>query len=259
MDRVVHPGGGNVADRVARAGGRLAMRPEIAPARKPTMRQRDVRAMTCDHSGACSGRSRYSRRTSQLCLVLVCDQCGADRAELSRISYQPRGRSQAGALAELTARELGLPEARVTRVRLAALVSDVGRDKIPSQILNKRGPLSREEWIEVCRQPELGAAMLSDASFDDIRDWILARRERVDGSGYPRGLHRDDIPMEARLLAVAEAYVAMTDDRPHAPLRQHEEAIAELRRCADTQFDGAVVEAFVRAAARDSGLVSNAA
>jgi HD-GYP domain-containing protein (c-di-GMP phosphodiesterase class II) len=163
------------------------------------------------------------------------------------IGYRPRGRRLVGHLAERTARELRLSDEQTARVRLAAMVCDVGRDQIPPEILNKRGPLNREEWTVVRRQPELGAAVLADASFDDLRDWILSRRERVDGTGYPRGLAGVEIPLEARILAVAEAYVAMTGERPYAPRREHDDALSELLRCAGTQFDGDVVNAVLRA------------
>lgn len=178
-------------------------------------------------------------------MVLVCDQCGAERAELDRIDYRPNGRRLIGQLAELTARELRLGEAQVARVRLAALICDVGRDQISPEILNKRGPLSAHEWVEVRRQPELGAALLSDASFDDIRAWILSLRERPDGRGYPLGVSGEEIPLEARILAVAEAYVAMTSHRPYRPPRDQNDAIDELLWCAGKQFDAAVVRAFV--------------
>ena len=112
---------------------------------------------------------------------------------------------------------MGLDDEQIARVRLTAMLSDVGRDQIPAEILDKRGPLTDDEWAQVRRQPELGAAMLADASFDDIRDWILCRRERVDGTGYPRGLRGDEIPLEARILAVAEAYVAMLSRPPAHP------------------------------------------
>ncbi len=167
------------------------------------------------------------------------------------MNYRPRARVAVRQLAELTAAELGLAGGRVARVRLAAQLCDVARGQIPPQILNKRGPLTRQEWIEVRRQPELAAALLSDTSFDDIREWILSRRERVDGTGYPRGLRGEQIPLEARILAVPEAYVAMTTpDRAHAPTLDHAGAVLELLSCAGTQFDAAVVDAFVRASAR---------
>lgn len=191
--------------------------------------------------------------------MLVCDQCGAERFEVGIVDYRPRARRFVGHLAELTARELGLAAPQVARVRLAALVCDVGREQIPLKILNKRGPLSPDEWIVVRREPELGAAVLSDASFDDIRNWVLSRRERPDGTGYPRGLRGREIPLEARILAVAEAYVAMTSERPHAPARSHADALMELIRCAGTQFDAMVVHAFVRAYVRRQTRLEDAA
>jgi HD-GYP domain-containing protein (c-di-GMP phosphodiesterase class II) len=203
--------------------------------------------MACDHSGARSGACQYLRASGQLRLVFLCDECGAERGELATVAYRPRGRRLVGHLVELTARELGLGEARIARVRRAALICDVGRELIPSEILDKRGALTPEEWAEVRREPELGAAVLSNASFDDIRDWVLSRRERVDGTGYPRGLHDEGIPLEARIVAVVEAYVAMTGERAHIPARRHEDAVLELLSCAGTQFDAQVVHGFVRA------------
>jgi HD-GYP domain-containing protein (c-di-GMP phosphodiesterase class II) len=204
----------------------------------------------CDHSGVHSGAARYLREAGVLCLVLVCDRCGLELRELARYPYQPYGRRFAGHLAELTARELGLPDSQIARVRLAAMVCDVGRDQIPADILGKREPLTPAEWVELRRQPELGAALLADASFDDIRQWILCHRERPDGRGYPRGLSGDQIPIEARILAVTDAYVAMITDRPYRLARTHEQAIIELLRCAGTQFDATVVEAFARSSER---------
>jgi HD-GYP domain-containing protein (c-di-GMP phosphodiesterase class II) len=215
--------------------------------------------MRCDHSAPHSGASRYVRKAAQLRLVLVCDQCGSERAELDRIAYRPHGRRLIGQLAELTARELRLGEAQVARVRLAALICDVGRDQIPPEILNKRGPLTTDEWVEVRRQPELGSALLSDASFDDIRAWILSLRERPDGRGYPRGVSGEQIPLEARILAVAEAYVAMTTDRPYRVRRDQNDAIDELLWCAGTQFDALVVQAFVDALHRGDTHLTTAA
>jgi len=215
--------------------------------------------MACDHSAPHTGTARYLRDSDQLLLMLVCDRCGAQRSELGRIDYRPTGRRFAGHLAELTALELGMSEPQIASVRLAALVCDVGRDQIPAQILNKRGPLTDSEWAEVRRQPELGAALLSDATFDDIREWILCHRERTDGTGYPRGLAGDEIPLEARILAVTEAYVAMTSDRPHRCARDHDDACRELRRCAGSQFDPAVVEAFLAAAGRRDARLARAA
>jgi HD-GYP domain-containing protein (c-di-GMP phosphodiesterase class II) len=206
--------------------------------------------VACDHSGAHNGQARYLREAGELRLLLVCDACGAERAELDRIGYRPEARCIDGHLAELTAHELGLSGPTVARVRLATLLCDVGRDQIPPEILNKRGPLNDQEWAQVRRQPELGAALLSDVSFDDIREWIRCHRERPDGRGYPRGLVGDQIPLEARIVAVIEAYTAMKSARPYRAALTHQEACDELRRGAGSQFDAAVVEAFLSVTAR---------
>jgi HD-GYP domain-containing protein (c-di-GMP phosphodiesterase class II) len=205
--------------------------------------------MTCDHSAPYSGATRYLRRRGRLRLMLICDGCGVERAVLGELEYRPNARRLVGHLAELTARELGLEQPRLARVRLAALICDIGRDRIPAAILNKRGPLTPEEWVTVRRQPELGAALLADAGIDDIREWILCRRERPDGRGYPRGLAGEQIPLEARVLAVCDAYAAMTSDRSYRGARSHEDACLELLRCAGSQFDATVVDAFACASA----------
>ena len=206
--------------------------------------------MTCDHSAYHSGSASFMREEGELRLVVVCDDCGAEQAELEPVAYAPKARRLGGQLAELTARELGLTDEQIARVRFAALICVVGRAQIPPEVLNKQGPLTEEEWILVRRQPELGAALFSKTSFDDIREWILAHRERPDGLGYPRGLVAEQIPLEALILSVTEAYTAMRSDRPYQLARDHEDACAELSRCAGSQFDTAVVEAFLRGCAQ---------
>ena len=194
--------------------------------------------MACDHAGTYSGGARYLRDAGKLRLVLVCDRCGAERGELQRIDYRASARGVDGQMAELTL------------ASLAALLCDIGRDQIRPEILNKRGALDDDEWAEVRRQPELGAALLSDVSFDDIREWILCHHERPDGRGYPRGLAGEQIPLEARIVAVTEAYAAMTSERPYRPAFDHADACGELRRCAGSQFDPTVVQAFLSVTAR---------
>lgn len=208
--------------------------------------------MDCDHSAPHTGASRYEAGSGQMHLVLVCDRCGAERRELKTFNYRPRARRYAGHLVELTASELGLSELQIERVRLAAMICDVARDQISPSILSKLGPLTPAEWVEVRRQPELAAALLSDASFEDIREWVLCLRERPDGTGYPRGLRGEEIPLEARILSVVEAYVAMMSDRPHRAALDHDEALRELLLCAGSQFDARVVHAFERSSARRS-------
>jgi HD-GYP domain-containing protein (c-di-GMP phosphodiesterase class II) len=216
-------------------------------------------AMACDHSASQSGGARLVVAARQLQLMLVCDSCGAECARLGRIDYVPRPRRLVGHLAELTARELGLDELQTARVRFAALVCGQCRDLIPAEILDKPGPLTRQEWAEVQRHPELGAALLGDVNLADIREWILCHRERPDGAGYPRGLRGEQIPLEARVLAVADAYTAMISDRPHRPALGHEDACRELLRNSGTQFDTAVVDAFLAASPRRDPHLARAA
>lgn len=151
-----------------------------------------------------------------------------------------------GRYAELTARELGFDENRVERVRLAGVLHDIGKIGISDSVLAKPGPLDADEWKEMYTHPEVGARLLAQPGFEDIRAWILAHHERLDGFGYPSGLSADKIPLEARILAVAEAYEAMTADRIYRPALSEDAARAELEACAGSQFDPAVVEAFLR-------------
>lgn len=149
--------------------------------------------------------------------------------------------------AELAARELGLPAHRVEQVRLAALLHDVGTIAIPDEIERKKGPLTYEEWEFVRAHPVVGSRMLEVTEHRELGRWIRAHHEHLDGSGYPDGLSGADVPLEARIIAVAEAYEAMTSDRPYRPRLTHREAVAELRSAAGQRFDTEVVEALVRA------------
>ncbi|SEH10324.1 diguanylate cyclase (GGDEF) domain-containing protein/HDIG domain-containing protein [Thermoleophilum album] len=151
--------------------------------------------------------------------------------------------------AELTARELGLPAQRVEQVRLAALLHDVGTIALPDSVEQKAGPLSDEEWEFVRTHPVVGARMLEVSEQRELGAWVRAHHEHLDGTGYPLGLHGDEVPLEARIIAVADAYEAMTSDRPYRPAMSHDEAAAELRAAAGSRFDRRVVEALLRALA----------
>jgi diguanylate cyclase (GGDEF)-like protein/putative nucleotidyltransferase with HDIG domain len=148
---------------------------------------------------------------------------------------------------ELMARQLGLDEDRIERVRLAGVLHDIGKIGISDRVLTKPGPLDKSEWQEMYTHPEIGARLLSRPEFADLREWILAHHERPDGLGYPRGLRAEQIPIEARILAVADAYEAMTADRCYRAALGEAAARAELEGGAGTQFDAAVVAALLRA------------
>jgi diguanylate cyclase (GGDEF)-like protein/putative nucleotidyltransferase with HDIG domain len=152
-----------------------------------------------------------------------------------------------GRYAELMARELGFEEDHVDRVRLAGVLHDIGKIGISDRVLTKPGPLDADEWQEMYTHPEIGARLLARPEFDDLRAWIAAHHERPDGLGYPHALSADEIPLEARILAVADAYEAMTADRVYSPALSEDAARIELEAKAGTQFDPAVVTAFLRA------------
>ena len=148
--------------------------------------------------------------------------------------------------AELTARELGLAPEAVEHVRLAGILHDVGRVAMPDDVFRKSGPLSEEEWTWIRSHPEIGARMVETTDYGDIREWIHAHHERPDGRGYPEGLTAEEVPLEAQILAVADAYEAMTAERPYRPALALDAAAEELRRGAGAQFDEQVVEALLR-------------
>jgi HD-GYP domain-containing protein (c-di-GMP phosphodiesterase class II) len=155
-----------------------------------------------------------------------------------------------GSLAEETGRQLQLPDADVERVRLAAELHDIGKVAIPDAILNKPGPLSDEEWEYIRRHPVIGERILLAApSLAHVAQIVRASHERVDGRGYPDGLIGPQVPIGARIVAVCDAFDAMTTRRPYNAPRSVPDALGELRRCAGTQFDAEVVEAFCAALA----------
>ena len=150
-------------------------------------------------------------------------------------------------LAERIGAQLSLAPARVRRLRIAGALHDLGKVGVADAVLRKPGALDETEWAEMQRHPQLGARILAKAALGDVAGWVLAHHERMDGGGYPRGLRAERIPLEARILAVADAYEAMTADRPYREAMTARDAQAELRRCSGTQFDPQVVQALLEA------------
>jgi HD-GYP domain-containing protein (c-di-GMP phosphodiesterase class II) len=150
------------------------------------------------------------------------------------------------ALAEAVAIRLGWGEQRLDELRFAGPLHDVGKVVVPVAILAKRAPLTPEERIEVQEHPRAGARLI-----DGIRHargalpYVLYHHERWDGAGYPGGLKGKEIPVEARVLAVADAFDAMTSTRHYRRQFSVERALEEIRRCAGSQFDPHVAATFL--------------
>ncbi len=148
---------------------------------------------------------------------------------------------------ERLAEELGVVEPELTHIRRGAMLHDVGKIGIPDRILRKPGPLDDEEWELMKLHPKLGWEMLRDIAFlEESARIVLAHHERYDGKGYPNGLAGEEIPLGARIFAVADTFDAMTSDRPYRKALPYSRARQELIDFAGTQFDPRVVEAFLR-------------
>ena len=154
--------------------------------------------------------------------------------------------SHSARVAEQAARvasRLGLDQEQIELARLAGSLHDLGKLAIPEEILRKPGPLTGPERLVLERHPQIGFRMLDSLGIDPVANWILHHHERWDGTGYPDRLPGPEIPLGARIIFVVDAYDAMTSDRVYRGRLSQEDALAELRRCAGTQFDPAVVAA----------------
>jgi diguanylate cyclase (GGDEF)-like protein len=151
------------------------------------------------------------------------------------------------ALSARLALELGLDTSEAHLVGMAGRLQDIGKVAIPDGILSKPGPLTDQEWEQIRRHPEVGAAVISRIPrLGMLASVIRAHHEHWDGQGYPDRLQGKGIPFDARILAVADAFAAMTADRPYRPAMSPDSALAEIDRCAGSQFDPEVVEALRR-------------
>lgn len=164
----------------------------------------------------------------------------------AKSNYMKGHSFEVAALSVMTGQELNLSQEQIEGLRIASLLHDMGNLAVPDNILNKPGRLTEEEVKIIQGHPALSEMLLQHyPQSEHILPAILYHHERFDGKGYPRGLQEDEIPLEAKILAVVEAYHAMISPRPHRKRRTKIEAIAELEKEAGQQFDPAVVNAFV--------------
>ncbi len=164
----------------------------------------------------------------------------------SRFSFTVGVSARVAKLVEALARSVGISDLRLKQIRIAALLHDVGQLGISERIMAKPGILSVEE-LDVLRQhPTYSRDILAGiAGLEEVAEWVGAHHERPDGRGYPDGKTEAEIPLEARILAIADAYVAMASDRPHRKRIDDEDGLRRLRGAAGSQFDAALIDVFV--------------
>ena len=161
----------------------------------------------------------------------------------ARDVYTGSHSERVGELSARIARRLGIDESQVELIRLAGSLHDLGKLAIPEEILHKPGTLNEPERLVLQRHPQIGHRMLESLGVEPIADWVLHHHERWDGTGYPDRLRREEIPIGARIIFVADAYDGLTSERAHRESLSEPAALAELERCAGSQFDPAIVEA----------------
>jgi diguanylate cyclase (GGDEF)-like protein len=179
----------------------------------------------------------------------------------ARDVYTGSHSERVGELSARIARRLAIDEPQVELIRLAGSLHDLGKLAIPEEILRKPGALNESERLVLQRHPQIGYRMLESLGVEPIADWVLHHHERWDGAGYPDRLRGEEIPIGARIIFVADAFDAMTSERVYRKPLSEREALEELERCAGSQFDPAIVEAFseelgLLVAARPAEMVS---
>ena len=169
----------------------------------------------------------------------------------ARDAYTGSHSARVSELAVSVAARLGLDQEQIELTRLAASLHDLGKLAIPEEILRKAGTLTSSERLVLERHPQIGFRMLASLGLDAVAHCVLHHHERWDGGGYPHGLEGDEIPLSARIIFVADAFDAMTSDRAYRRRLTPDAALAELERCAGSQFDPSVVAAFTHDARLD--------
>jgi diguanylate cyclase (GGDEF)-like protein len=177
--------------------------------------------------------------------------------------YEKSAREQAHSIrvsnmCKKVANQLGLSHDRINEIEIAGMLHDIGKIAIEAKILNKPAKLDKREWLEIKRHPVVGYNILN--TIDELKmlaQWILAHHERWDGTGYPVGLKGDDIPFESRIIAIVDAYDAMTEDRTYRDPLSKKDALHEIYKNAGTQFDPKLVDVFIQMIANEFKVASS--
>ena len=163
-----------------------------------------------------------------------------------RVSRTGEHSSQVAKWASTTARRLNMSHDEVKNVYWASILHDIGKIGISERILRKKSILSEDDWILIKMHPTIGSNIVSSIdAYPSLAPTISAHQEKYDGTGYPKGLSGKDIPLGARILGVANAYQAMTEERYYRQAFTHEEAVAELQKVKGKQFDPEVLDVFL--------------
>ena len=231
----------SLPDQVTSAGELVRAAEHAMHEAKATGRNRSV-VFSPQAAQAQAERSREAQRGREGYLDSVLALARAiDARDPATHAHSSTVATYAAAIAD----RLGLDGDRVEEVRIAGLLHDVGKVGVSDAVLQKPGPLDPHEWLEMRRHPEIGAKLLVHPSLADVREWILRHHERPDGLGYPGALVRHEIPVEALIIGVADAYEAMTADRPYRRALTADSARAELESGRGIQFDERVLDAFL--------------
>ena len=168
------------------------------------------------------------------------------RAIEARDPYTRGHSTRVTELAEAVAQRLGWSEERIASLRVGGPLHDIGKLAVSDEVLCKEGRLDDDELAQIREHPKIGAKLLFRVTaLREAIPYVLYHHERWDGTGYPSGKAGEEIPVEARVLAIADAFDAMTSDRPYRSALSREEALAEVERCAGTQFDPKIARVFL--------------
>lgn len=185
-------------------------------------------------------RKYFSRRSTRSSAIHVIME-----ALFAKSEREKHHSERVGAICEAIATAMELDRETVDKIRVAGMLHDIGKIGIEEGILNKNGKLNAMEWEMMKLHPAKGTSILDNTvEFQGIAEWVMSHHERPDGLGYPKRLKGEDIPLASRIIAIADSYDAMTNERPYRKAMSREEALAELQRCAGSQFDPHIVQVF---------------